>query len=285
MKQESSITAAVFMMVISMMLIPMGDTAGKLMATSYGVTPFFVAWSRFFLGALFMLPFLNWREFDFKIFLDWRILLRGSLIVATVSCILTAVKTESLATSFGAFFIGPILSYFLSAWLLKERITFGQTILLLIGFCGVLLVIKPGADISPGIGFALLSGMFYGGFLVANRWLTGIAPSRSLIFSQLAIGGIGLMPFGLAEIPVMSWELSGLTVLSALSSVGANILLIYAYRRAEASILAPIVYFQLISATLMGYLVFNNLPDMATFAGLGLLISSGLASLALRRRA
>lgn len=283
MKQQSSIVAAVIMMTISMMLIPTGDTAGKMLSTSYGVAPFFAAWTRFSLGAILLFPFLKRHEIDFKLLLNWRIILRGSLIAATICCILTAVRTEDLATCFGAFFIGPILSYFLSAWLLKERITLSQTILLLIGFSGVMLVVKPGFGITPGIGFALLSGIFYGGFLVANRWLAGIAPPRALMFSQLVVGTVVIAPLGLIQIPDFTLPVSGLLIFSTISSISANLLLIFAYRQTEASRLAPLVYFQLITATVLGYLVFDNFPDTLTLVGLGLLITSGLASFALRR--
>ena len=136
----------------------MGDTAGKLLVTQHGFNPFFLAWSRFGLGALMVLSFLPRGQLDLRLFLDWRIWLRGLLITAGISSILTALQTEALPTVFGAFFVGPILSFFLSAWLLKEPITKAQTALLLLGFGGVMLVVKPGFGMTSGIGFAVLAG-------------------------------------------------------------------------------------------------------------------------------
>jgi len=151
---------AILIMFVAMSLIPVGDSAGKLLVTRYGFHPFFLAWSRFALGALMILPFLPRGQFDPRLFLDWRIWLRGLLIVGGISSILTALQTEPLPTVFGAFFVGPILSFFLSAWLLKEPVTKIQTILLLLGFCGVLLVVKPGFGMTAGLGFAVLAGWF-----------------------------------------------------------------------------------------------------------------------------
>lgn len=274
---------AVLIMFVAMSLIPIGDTAGKLLVTQYGFAPFFLAWSRFALGALMILPFLPKGQFDLRLFLDWRIWLRGLLIVAGISSILTALQTEPLPTVFGAFFVGPILSFFLSAWLLKEPVTRSQTALLLLGFCGVLLVVKPGFGMTAGLGFAVLAGLFYGSFLTASRWLVHTAPPRALLLTHLAIGTLVLAPPGLASIPEFTPVITSLTLLSAFASMAGNLLLVIAYRLAPASSLAPFVYFQLISATILGWAVFSDWPDTLTLAGLALLITTGFGAAALRR--
>lgn len=274
---------AILIMFVAMSLIPVGDSAGKLLVTRYGFHPFFLAWSRFALGALMILPFLPRGQFDPRLFLDWRIWLRGLLIVGGISSILTALQTEPLPTVFGAFFVGPILSFFLSAWLLKEPVTKIQTILLLLGFCGVLLVVKPGFGMTAGLGFAVLAGLFYGSFLTASRWLTHAAPPRALLLSHLTIGAVILAPPGLTHIPHFTPVIAGLTLFSAAASMAGNLLLVIAYRLAPASSLAPFVYFQLISATILGWAVFGDWPDTLTLLGLMLLITTGFGS-ALRKR-
>lgn len=274
---------AALIMFIAMSMIPIGDSAGKLLGTEYGLNPFFIAWSRFGLGALMVLTFLRRRHLDPRLFLDWRIWLRGLLITCGISSILTALQTETLPNVFGAFFIGPILSYFLSAWLLKETITRLQTVLLLLGFGGVLLIVKPGFGMSPGIGFAVLAGVFYGCYLTANRWLANAAPPRALLFSHLVIGTVLLMVPGLNHIPDFTAPIAALTVLSAFTSMAGNLLLLVAYRMAPASKLAPFVYFQLFAATLLGWAVFNDLPDVLTVAGLLIVVLSGIGSTLVKR--
>ncbi len=274
---------AAILMFIAMSLIPMGDTAGKLLVTQHGFNPFFLAWSRFGLGALMVLSFLPRGQLDLRLFLDWRIWLRGLLITAGISSILTALQTEALPTVFGAFFVGPILSFFLSAWLLKEPITKAQTALLLLGFGGVMLVVKPGFGMTSGIGFAVLAGLFYGSYLTASRWLATAAPPRALLLSHLVIGTIVLTVPGLAHIPDFSPQITALTLFSAFASMAGNLLLIIAYRMAPASKLAPFVYFQLIAATLLGWAVFNDFPDTLTLMGLAVLIITGIGSAAVKR--
>ncbi|WP_297620986.1 DMT family transporter [uncultured Roseicyclus sp.] len=270
------------LMLLAMSLIPAGDTAGKLLGEA-GVAPAFTAWSRFALGAVMILPFVLHLTRP-AIFADWRVWLRGLLLAGGIVSILTALGTEPIANVFGAFFLGPILAYVLSAWLLNEGFSRARMVLLGIGFLGVLLVVRPGFGMTPGLGFAVMAGVFYGGFLTASRWLSDIAHPGALLLSQLVVGALVLAPFGLTAWPELEPRILALTLGSALGSMLGNLCLILALRMAPASGLAPFVYTQLIAATVLGWAVFDALPDALTLTGLAVLVVSGLATLALRAR-
>ena len=270
------------LMLLAMSLIPAGDTAGKLLGEA-GVAPAFTAWSRFALGAVMILPFVLHLTRP-AIFADWRVWLRGLLLAGGIVSILTALGTEPIANVFGAFFLGPILAYVLSAWLLNEGFSRVRMVLLGIGFLGVLLVVRPGFGMTPGLGFAVMAGVFYGGFLTASRWLSDIAHPGALLLSQLVVGALVLAPFGLTAWPELEPRILALTLGSALGSMLGNLCLILALRMAPASGLAPFVYTQLIAATVLGWAVFDALPDALTLTGLAVLVVSGLATLALRAR-
>nr|WP_224826346.1 DMT family transporter [Cognatishimia sp. MH4019] len=271
----------VALMFVAMSFIPMGDTAGKLLVAQNSVAPIYVAWTRFVVGAVLVLPFIP--AGTWPLLKDWRVWFRALLLTGGITSILTALQTEPIANVFGAFFIGPILSFFLSSWLLREPITRTQTLLLFLGFTGVLLVVKPGFGMTTGLAFAVLAGCFYGAFLTASKWLAQTARPRSLLFTQLAISAVVTLPFGLQALPPISAEIAALTFASGLCSMLGNLLLIVAYRMAPSTKLAPFVYFQLIAATSLGWLVFQDLPDTLTFVGLALLIGSGFASLIRKR--
>lgn len=276
---------AVALMAVAMSLIPLGDTAGKLLVEQHGFAPFFVAWARFTVGAVAAAPFLLWYWAQRRRLRDWRIYLRGALLTGGVVCILTALKTEDIGSVFGAFFVGPILSYALSVAFLGERVSPTRSALLMLGFCGVLLVVKPGFGMTPGLAFAVLAGVFYGGYLTASRWLADAAPPGLLMLAQLVFGAVVLTPAVLLDQPkVPEWPWL-LLALSGLASLLGNLLLIMAYRLGSATALAPFVYFQLIAATVLGFGVWGRLPDALALAGLAVLLTSGLASLALRPRA
>lgn len=262
---------------IGMSLIPLGDAAGKLI-TQQGISPNFVTWTRTLIGALCLLPFSGLKISEFALFFNWRIILRALLFVCSINAIMIAVKTEPLANVFGAFFIGPIISYFLAAALLKEKITKLRSTLLFIGFLGSLMVIKPGFGMSTGITFAVLAGFFYGCMLVTNRWLAGSFRPRFILISTLIIATLIQTPFSLDSIPEINIDIASLVLLSALASAIGNLLIIEANRRLPASVVAPFIYTQLIAATLLGYIIFNNLPDIISLFGLLILLLSGFAS-------
>lgn len=266
-------------------LVVIGDTAGKLM-TSGGVDPFLVAWSRFALAALVLLPFSGLTRAELPHLLDRRVLIRGLFIACGISAILTALKTEPIANVFGAFFIGPVVSYVLAILFLGERPSPLRSGLLALGFAGVMLVVKPGFGATPGLGFALLAGCFYGAYLVMTRVVAGAFRPRFLLISQLLIGSVALAPLAaMAELPDIDLRLSALVMISALGSALGNFCLVLANRRAEASLIAPLVYSQLISATVLGVVVFGDWPDALSLTGLTLIAASGIGSLIANRTA
>lgn len=268
------------LMLLAMALIPSGDAAGKLLGEA-GVAPVFTAWSRFALGAVLLLPFVLHLT-PLRLFLDWRVWLRGLLIAGGIVSILTALRTEPIANVFGAFFVGPMVAYLLSVWLLREAFSATRVALLAVGFLGVILVVKPGFGMTPGLGFAVLAGVFYGAYLTASRWLADLARPRAMLISQLVVGALVLAPLGLPAMPEITPRVGALTLASALGSMLGNLCLILALRMAPATRLAPFVYTQLIAATALGWAVFGVWPDALTLAGLGIVLASGLATLALR---
>lgn len=269
---------------LAVSLVVVGDTCGKLLAQS-GVPTFVVAWSRFVIGALVLLPFASINLSEIRILKDWRVLLRAVFITCGICSILIALKSEPIANVFGAFFVGPIISYGLAVVFLRERPSMVQTFLLGLGFVGVLLVVKPGFGMSFGTVFAILAGIFYGCYLFMTKLLAGAMRPRLLLVSQLVIGSILLTPIGLkSPLPAADAYIWMLILASALGSAVGNYLLVIANRMADASLIAPLVYTQLISATALGVFVFGDWPDPIALTGLALIAASGLGSLAFKRR-
>lgn len=267
-------------MSLGMLLIPFGDTAGKMM-TNAGISPLFVAWTRYAVGIVFLAPFVLHRD-ALRLLKDWRIWLRSAAQVLTIVTILTALSTEPMAIVFGAFFLGPMVSYVLSIWLLKEQGNWHRIVLLLIGLGGVFLVVKPGFGMTQGLGWALLSGVFYGTFLTASRWVAPLGRPVHLLLSQLLIGSIMLTPLGLTHLPATIPY--GLVTWSAVASMLGNLFLVFAYARAGASTLAPFVYVQLIGATIYGVVFFNAWPDWISGIGITVIFLAGTATLFLKKR-
>lgn len=271
-------------MLLSMTLIVGGDTAAKVLS-GQGVSPLFVAWTRFALACLVLLPFMGLRRTDASGLRDPYVWLRALLIMGTIVCILTALRTEPIANAFGAFFIGPIVAYVLSAWLLEERINAVRSILLALSFVGVLMVVKPGFGATIGLGFAVLAGCCHGAYVVATRHIAPGYRPRFLLISQLILGAIVLAPIGLANLPdAITWAAFGLIFISALASAFGNLLMVRLSQTTPSSVMAPLIYTQLLSATFFGLVVFADWPDALSLMGLAVILITGLGGLALARR-
>lgn len=263
--------------VLAMTLIVGGDAAATVL-TGTGFPQTFVAWTRFALAAALLAPFCGLMRADLSHFRDWRLYLRAGLIVGGIVSILTALRTEPMANVFAGFFVGPVVSYFLSAALLGERITPLRTFLLLVSFAGVLLVVRPGFGMTPGMGFAILAGCFHGSYLVATRWLAGSFRPRFLLFSQLLIGAVLLSPFAFSTTPALTLPIFGLITISALGSAGGNLLLVLVNRTTPAGVVAPLVYSQLLAAMVIGWMVFGQWPDSLSLVGLIVIMVAGVSS-------
>lgn len=269
---------------VSVSFVVCGDIAGKLLMAR-GVDPVIVAWARVTLAALIFLPVSGLRRLDLAALINWRVLLRAGVITCVIYCILIALRTEPIANVFGAFFIGPIVAYCLAAVILGEQPSVLRVCLLVLGFAGVMLVVKPGVGMSLGMIFALVAGILYGVYLTLTRAVADKYSPRFLLSSQLVIGALLLTPLGFgSNFPALNLPISLLFLASAFCSAIGNFLLVVANKKAEATLIAPLVYTQLISATLAGIIVFDEWPDGYSLAGLALIMFSGFGSLVAHRQ-
>lgn len=269
-------------MFAALTLIVGGDTAGKALAAQ-GVHPFLIAWTRFLLGLVLLAPVLRPVAENLRLSMRRPLALRGTVIAAGISCILTALRTEPIANAYGAFFIGPVVAYLLARVMLGEPTSPLRSLLMAAGFLGVMMVVQPGLDFHAGILFAVAAGCLYGLYLVLTRQQAGRYRAGTMLFSQLFWGSVVLAVPGLMHagslVTGRPAATAGLILLSALGSAGGNYLIVRVSRIAPGTLVAPLIYLQLISAAAMGWLVFGAWPDPLAVAGLAVITLSGLASL------
>ncbi|MEP2714953.1 EamA family transporter, partial [Pseudophaeobacter sp.] len=116
-------------------------------------------------------------------------------------------------------------------------------------------------------------------------WLAGQYRPRFLLISQLIIGAVVLLPFSLGSMPTsIDLSGSGLVLISALGSAAGNYLLAVVNRTTPANVVAPLIYSQLLAATVLGVVVFGTWPDELALLGLCVIVLSGLSSLWLAGR-
>ena len=276
---------AVAFMVLGASLIPAMNALAKYLASDYPVWQ--VVWARFLGHVIWMMLFF-WPRRGFAILRTARPATQAvrSLIffVANV-CFITALPFVDLATASSVMFTAPIIVTALAVPLLRERVGLQRWMAVAIGFAGALVIIRPGSTFfDPWALLVLVSASYYAVYQIWTRRLTLVDSPETLIVYTAAAGALVTT----VTIPWLArWpdSLGDFLAFAGLGLVGAlaHLCIVQALKRAPASTVSPIGYFELVTAVLFGYAVFGDLPDAATWAGAALIVASG-AWIAFRSR-
>ncbi|MFT8676114.1 MAG: DMT family transporter [Acetobacter sp.] len=266
-------------------LFSFSDTSVKLIR--HGLPPYESA----FIGAVFGLlvfPFLlapGDRLSDVLTTSDRRLwLVRFFSYPAGVIGSVTAFSHLPMAEAFTLIFLQPSFVTLLSIAFLRERIGLPRSFAIILGFVGVLVVLRPGMrPLSIGHLGALIAGL--GGALsVVTFRAAGPHEKRISLFGAGILGGIVIG--GLTSLPTLvlpTWHQALLLASYGLLAAFANIVLMHAAFAASAAAIAPTQYSQMVWAVLIGYVIFGDRVDMPTIIGMVLIVGSGLITL-LRER-
>jgi len=202
---------------------------------------------------------------------------RSLLLFGATCANFAALQYLQLAETASIFFSTPLMVAVLAVPLLGERIGPRRWSAILIGFVGVMIVVRPGLGLVHwAISLSLLAALCAGLYQIATRKLAGTDRVATTQFYTALIGALAITPL----VPFV-WEMPNLydallmICLGALGGFG-HWMLILAHRLAPAPILAPFNYIQLLPMVVLGYLVFGDLPDVWTLLGAGVVLSSGL---------
>jgi S-adenosylmethionine uptake transporter len=204
-------------------------------------------------------------------------------LVRTVSTLITgasafyAFSVLPMAQTYAILFATPLLITLLAIPVLGEKVGIRRGLAICVGLAGVLIVLRPtGAELGLGHAAALAAAVFSSLASVIVRKIG--QDERSvvlLLFPMLAnfvvMGAI--LPFVYKPMPI---EHLGMVGIIAAFGIVASLFVISAYRSAEAVIVAPMQYSQMIWATIFGFLIFNEMPDQLTLIGATVIMCSGL---------
>lgn len=266
----------IILMALGCLSIPAVDSIAKLLAADY--SPVFISFMRYFTAAAIVTPFAFAVSGKKIIPARNRLIphiMRTVFIIGAMTFYYIAISTVELATAVSCFFIGPIIATVLSAFILNERMSWMKIASLVLGFAGALIVAQPTTGIQPGIIYALLTGLLFGFYLVATRMASGETPPlQSLTFQNLFGAALIFIP-GMIFFAVPAREHLLLIFAMGLGSCLSHALSITAFRYAEASVLSPIVYAELVGAILFGYLFFGEVPALSVWLGAALIVFAG----------
>ncbi|MBY4897554.1 DMT family transporter [Cupriavidus sp. AU9028] len=272
------------LLVLGQWILTLLDATGKTL-TQQGVPVVAVAWVRYLMHVVVIVLLLGPVRFRALVrpaqpALQW---LRGGVMLLSTLVFFSVLKLMPLAQATALNFCAPLFVVALSPWLLGERpgrhARLSRWAGVLIGFAGMLVVVRPGGELTPlGVALGLFSALLFAILQMLTRRIAAHdAPMTTLIQSGITGACLTtlLAPFFWFE--AMPTTLQCVLLLSSgvTGSLG-HYFVIRAFQYADASFLSPFLYLQIISATTVGYLVFGQLPDWTTALGIAVICVGGV---------
>lgn len=205
-------------------------------------------------------------------------LVRAVMFVGMTGINFWALQYLQLTVTSSIFFTVPILIALMSAALLGEKLDRGRWAAILVGFAGVLVIVRPGsASFHPAMLGSLANAVLYSVFMLTTRRLAAYESPETIQYLPAVGAAVLLTPFALAawQWPASALEWTIACLLGALGATG-HYLLALAHRYAPASVIAPFLYQQVLYMALFGYVIFGDVPAPAVWLGAGIVIASGL---------
>ena len=238
-----------------------------------------VLFSRFFFGLIPILMLVPRSEFKtfYKTSRPKLHAFRAITGTLAIIALFIALREIPLADVVSLTFGGPIFVTLGSIFFLSEKVGIRRWLAVLIGFFGMLLIVKPAyEELNIYYIFPIIFCIFFACVALSIRSLSSTEPNYriALYFSLLSmIVGLLTLPFGW----VMPNKLEFfLLIFTGLIGSVANILLTVSLRYAEASLVTPTKYLNLVFAILLGYFIWSEIPKLLTLVGAGLIIISSV---------
>ena len=273
-------------MMIGMIIVPIMDAIAKVLGDE--MSPVQIVWGRFafqfvFMGALILITLSPSALRSAQPLIHT---IRGILLAIATTFFFFSLQFLPLANAIAIFFVQPMILTLLSALLLGERIGWHRRIAVTTGFIGALIIIRPGSDafILASL-LPLAAATFFASYLALTRSVANVDHPLTMQFASsigaaavislvLVAGLLGDIANFQPSVPnAYQWGL--MLAIGLIAAVG-HLFVVIAINRAPTSLLAPFGYAEIVSATVLGYLVFNDWPDIYTWAGIGIIVGSGL---------
>lgn len=276
---EDKPVPAVFLMCCAVFCFTLIDSSAKWLVTA-GLIPLQVTFVRYLGHFVSSLAFFLPRE-GVKIFVtqSYRVqIIRALFLMVGTFFNFIALKYLPLNVTIAIFFVSPLLISLLSIPILKEVVPIKQLLAVLVGFVGVLVIIKPDEfgfqfELVYSIAALVCASMYF----VMTRLVARVDSNPVCQIYSSGIPTIIIFPLviSLWEWPSTLVDLILMVVIGCFATLGHSFTTI-AYRWAKASFLAPVIYVQLIFMTIISWLVFDHLPTTNTIVGTIIIIFAGL---------
>jgi len=202
---------------------------------------------------------------------------RSILVLSATACMFTAVGFMPLADAVAITFIAPLLITALSVPFLGERVGLRRWIAVCVGFAGMLVIIRPGGGLfQPAALLPIGVTVFYAMYQIITRMISHRTDPINSVFYTAIVGGVlmsAIVPFFWQTPTLEQW---GMLLAAGLLGGLGHWAIIIAYQRAEAPLVAPFAYTELVWATMLGLTFFGDFPDLWTLVGAAIIAASGV---------
>lgn len=287
MEADHPLRRALPLIVLAGMFFSTLDATAKWLVQDHALL--LVVWARY-TGQMLVATPIAWR-FGGRGF--WRTrhlrfqLLRSLCLVTATACFFGGLRYLPLAEGTAISFLAPMFAIVLSGPVLGERPTRARWMSAVGGFVGILVLVRPGSAVfHPATAFLVAAAVSNALYQLLTRKLPNDSPHTTLFYTGL-VGTVLLslaLPFIDRPDHLTARDGLFLVVLGLLAGLG-HWLLISAFLRAPASLVAPFTYLHMIWATMYGYAIFGHLPDGLSALGMAIIVLSGVALVLRERRA
>ena len=259
---------------------PFSDGQVRLITTEFSISIIIVVWSRMFGQLVFLSPLFAraMRNGELHVSNLRLQFLRGVCYFIPVLAFSWAMRYVPVADAQAIISFHPLAASVLAAIFLNEKLTGRKIAALLIGLLGVLIIVRPGMGaMHPAAFIVISSGLFFAIHQVISKKLLLISNHIStLFFTTIVCAVLATLLLAFADFPTLPRRyILLLSVIGIWSGIG-DYFMTASYRYADASTLAPMFYLHLLWATVIGYFMFNEYPDIPTIVGALVLVIIGI---------
>ncbi|WP_146344618.1 DMT family transporter [Falsiphaeobacter marinintestinus] len=265
---------------------PMGDAVAKLLGPLIPLAQ--LLFVRFAVQAIILIPLViaTRRHWRMRGRVLWLAAIRTGLHIAGIGAMFSALKFLPLADAVAIAFVMPFLMLLLGKYVLGEEVGIRRILACVVGFIGTLLVIQPSfAEVGWPALLPLIVAVVFSLFMLVTRQIAKETDPIGLQAVSGVMACVVLVPVlligGMAEVPVLQIVVPNQQEWGLLLAIGvlgtlAHLLMTWSLRYAPSATLAPMQYLEIPVATLLGWLIFRDLPNTLASVGICITISAGL---------
>jgi drug/metabolite transporter (DMT)-like permease len=264
----------------AIVIFSLQDGISKHLGTSY--PPVFIAMMRYWAFGLFVCLLAAKSPGGIAVvarskLLGWQIF-RGVLLAAQIVMSITSFTTVGLAHSQAIFAGTPLIVALLSMPLLGEKVGWRRWLAIVIGLCGVLIILRPSeaSTFNPNLVIPITASVMFAIYAIATRLVSRVDPATTSFFYTGVAGAAAISligPFYWTNLAAPDW---GWMLLLCITGISGHYMLIRAYDLLDAVAVQPITYLQLVLACIMGVLLFHETLTVNMVTGSVIVVGAGI---------